>query len=68
MFDHVAPNVFWPLLLIVSLLLGVLATWLFACLVDGANPKKRRFEQRDRVADRRRTIERNGFKSRIGAR
>lgn len=68
MFDHVAPTVFWPVLLLVSLVLGSLATWLLAALVDGANPKKRRFQQRDHVAERRRTLERNGFKSRIGAR
>lgn len=67
MFDHIDPTVFWPVLLIVSFVIASAAVWLLATLVDGANPK-RRFEQHDRVAERRRNLERNGFKSRIGAR
>lgn len=69
MFDHVDPRLFWAGLTVVWLIVSWVALWLWAKLIDGANPQRRRsFEQRDHVAERRRRTDRNGFKSRIGAR
>ena len=66
-FDHIPPTVFWPVLLLVSFALASLAVWLLAALVDGANPK-RHFEQHDHVAESKRRVTRNGFKSSAGIR
>lgn len=69
--DHVAPTMFWPLVLLswflVSLVVG-LALGRYFRWVDSQRPRRNRFEQADRVAERKRRLERNGFKSRIGAR
>lgn len=67
MLDHVAPQVFWPIFFGVWLLLAMGVTWLVGRWVDSNNPK-RRFEQRDWVAESKRQITHRGFKSRMGAR
>ncbi len=68
MLDHVDPRLFWAGLTIVWLIASWGALWLWSKLIDGDNPKKRRFHQHDHVAERRRHTDRNGFKSKIGAR
>ncbi len=66
MFDHVAPQVFWPIFFGLWLLGAMGVTWLVSAWVDSRNPLH--FEQRDHVAEQKRRVARNGFKSRIGAR
>lgn len=67
MFDHVAPQVFWPLFVIVWFIAAMAATWLVSRWVDSNNPR-RRFEQRDWVAESKRRVSHRAFKSRMGAR
>jgi hypothetical protein len=68
MFDYVAPQVFWPtavlLWLVVSLVVGIA----IGKVIRWCDSEGERFQQRDRVAESKRRIARNGFKSRIGAR
>jgi hypothetical protein len=67
-FDAVPSTTFWPLFFLSWFLGAMYATWLVARWVDSRRPRRNRFEQCDRVAERKRRLERNGFKSRIGAR
>jgi hypothetical protein len=68
MFDHVAPTVFWPLLvlfwflasLVVGLFVGRICRW--------ADQPQNRYMNDDHVAAMKRTHARNGFKSRQGIR
>jgi membrane protein implicated in regulation of membrane protease activity len=68
MFDHVAPTVFWPLVVLAWLAGSMVVAWLFAKFVDGRNPRRNRYINADEVAERKRVLDRNGFKSRMGAR
>ncbi len=68
MFDHVPPTTFWPLLFLAWFVVAMVATWLFSRWVDSMRPRRNHFLQRDHVAEHKRLIARNGFKSRIGAR
>jgi hypothetical protein len=47
------------------ILLAMAATWAWAKLVDGGS-RRNRFVQRDHVAESKRRITRNGFKSKMG--
>ena len=47
MLDHVAPNVFWPLLLIAAGLIGTLIALPIIRAIDGRNPKRRRIQSTD---------------------
>ena len=68
MFDSIEPTVFWPLFAL---------TWLVASIVVGLGVGKvirwcdsegERFQQRDHVAESKRRVAHNGFKSRQGIR
>jgi hypothetical protein len=47
------------------ILLAIAATWLWSKIVDGGK-RGNRFVQRDHVAESKRRVTRNGFKSRMG--
>lgn len=68
MFDHVPPTTFWPLLFLACFVAAMVSTWLVSRWVDSNRPKRSHFTQADHVAEHKRRIARNGFKSRIGAR
>ena len=65
--DATPDTVFWPLFALVCLVLTFLALWAYARMVDRSNPK-RSFREWDGVAERRRHIERRGFRTWTGTR
>lgn len=67
MFDHIAPNVFWPLFVLAWIVSGIVVALLFGRVVDMSNPRNR-YENGDDVAERHRRLARNGFKSKQGIR
>ena len=64
MFDSIDPRIFWPAFVLVWFILGVGVALLFGRIVDLSNPHNRYTD--DDVADRKRRLERNGFKSKQG--
>jgi hypothetical protein len=40
MFDHIAPNVFWPLFMLFWLIAGLGAAYAFGKFVDAGNPMR----------------------------
>jgi hypothetical protein len=63
--DALDPRLFWPAFVLVWFILGVAVALLFGRIVDLSNPRNR-YEGDDDVADRKRRLERNGFKSKQG--
>lgn len=66
--DAMPDALFWPLFLLAWLALGLVVAWCFGAIVRWVDNPKNRYEDYDRVAERKRRLARNGFKSKQGIR
>ena len=63
MFDDVPNNVFWPLFAICWFLFGLFVSLIIGKVISWCDTPENRY---DDVAERKRRLDRNGFKSRTG--
>ena len=66
MFDAIPSTTFWPIFVLVWFIVSLLVGIAIGKVIRWCDTPANRYEQKDAVAERKRRLERNGFKSRMG--
>jgi hypothetical protein len=66
MFDHVTPTVFWPLFVLVWFIVAAVVGLGLGKIIRWCDTPENRYTNEDHVAEQKRRIARNGFKSKAG--